>query len=295
MTSAERNPIRREDTHRMLLDTEEVAPGVTKVNLRGRLDAAGARAIEATFAALARTQYDMIVDLSRVSFIASMGLRVLIAGFRTLAAHGGRMGILRPDTAVEAVLISSGTDMMIPVFADLGEAIRGVCGALANEEGPAVASRAFALQVERAAAGVTQVGAWVDELAGTLTLGSRTEYALRLCLEEAVGLIVTNPGPPDGAGGWRDSGTMSPAGAAGSADGAEPSVLLRLVAEPARLCVTIQDRGPAIDPLVTPHPDGGHEPLDGTGVGLGLMRQYAREVTWSRIGDTNRLTMIVPR
>lgn len=275
MTSHVRIPGRRDDTQTMLLDTEEVAPGVTKVNLRGRLDAAGARSIEPTFSTLAHTQYDMIVDLSRVSFIASMGLRVLIAGCRALAAHGGRMGILRPDTSVEAVLISSGTDMLIPVFADLGEAIRGVCGVLADDDSPTVASRAFALQVDRDAAGAARVGTWVDELAGILTLGSRTEYALRLCLEEAVGLIVANAAPPP--------------------DTAEDQVLLRLIAEPARLCVTIQDRGPPIHPLTTPLPASGHEPFDDPGVGLGLMRQYAREVIWSRIGDTNRLTMTVPR
>lgn len=260
----------------MLLDTEEVAPGVTKVNLRGRLDAAGARAIEAPFSALARSQYDMLVDLSRVSFIASMGLRVLIAGARALGQHGGRMGVLRPDTGVEAVLISSGTDTLIPVFSDLSEAIRGVCGSYPEQEGSAVAMHTFALQVPRSAQGVTQVGTWVDELATTLTLVQRAEYALRLCLEEAVNLIAQNTDP-----------------APETDDG---RILLRLVAEPARLCVTIQDRGPAVDPLRPKQPHEGElEPLGGSSFGVGLMRQYAREVSWSRLAETNRLTLIVPR
>lgn len=259
----------------MLLDTEEVAPGVTKVNLRGRLDAAGARAIEAPFAALARTQYDMIVDLSRVGFIASMGLRVMIAGCRTLAQHGGRMGFLRPDTAVEAVLISSGTDTLIPVFGDLGEAIRGVCGTGIGDESAGGATRTFALQVPRSNQGISQVGAWVDEMASTLTLANRAEYALRLCLEEAASLIVGNTIPPPET----DDG----------------SILLRLVAEPTRLCITVQDRGAAVDPLRRDRPAGELEPLGGSSFGAGLMRQYAREITWSRLGETNRLTLIVPR
>jgi anti-sigma B factor antagonist len=259
----------------MLLDTEEVAPGVTKVNLRGRLDAAGARALEGPFSTLARTQYDLLVDLSRVSFIASLGLRVLIAGARALAQHGGRMGVLRPDTAVEAVLISSGTDTLIPVFGDLSDAIRGVCGAHPDAAGSADTTRTFALQVPRSHQGTAKVGAWVDELASTLTLANRGEYALRLCLEEAVNLIVGNtaPAPPT------DDGT----------------ILLRMVAEPTRLCVTIQDRGAAVNPLRADRSAGELEPLGGSNFGLGLMRQYAREVTWSRLGETNRLTLTVPR
>lgn len=259
----------------MLLDTEEVAPGVTKVNLRGRLDAAGARAIEGPFSALARTQYDLLVDLSRVTFIASLGLRVMIAGCRALAKHGGRMGFLRPDTAVEAVLISSGTDTLIPVFGDLSEAIRGVCGTNPDDDASAGTTRTLSLQVERSNRGVTRVGKWVDELATGLTLANRAEYALRLCLEEAVGLIVGNAAPPP--------------------DTDDGSILLRLVAEPTRLCVTIQDRGAAIDPLRRDRAAGEHEPLGGSSFGIGLLRQYAREVTWSRLGETNRLTLIVPR
>ena len=52
---------------RLLIDTEEVAPGVTKVNLRGRLDANGVQTISTTFDRVARTQSQLIVDLSRVT------------------------------------------------------------------------------------------------------------------------------------------------------------------------------------------------------------------------------------
>src|SRR5208283_2746571 len=66
----------------LLIDTEEVIPGVTKLNLRGRLDAPGAQIIDNTFATMAGAQERLIVDLSRVSFIASAGLRTLISGAR---------------------------------------------------------------------------------------------------------------------------------------------------------------------------------------------------------------------
>jgi anti-anti-sigma factor len=99
----------------MRMETEEVAPGVTKFNLVGRLDIGG-------------TQRKVIVDLSQVDFIASLGLRLLIVGARTVQRKGGRIVLFRPPIEVEAVLISSGTDNVVPILRHLDEAIHAVSG-----------------------------------------------------------------------------------------------------------------------------------------------------------------------
>ena len=112
----------------MRLETEEVAPGVTKANLIGRLDIAGARAIDLSFNVLAGSKRALVVDLSRVEFIASMGLRTLIMGSHTVRSKQGRMVLLAPPADVQAVLISSGTDSVLPILLDLDEAIRAVTG-----------------------------------------------------------------------------------------------------------------------------------------------------------------------
>src|SRR5581483_1281796 len=88
---------------RLLIDTEEAAPGVTKVNLRGRLDANGVQAISATFDRVARTQPHLIVDLSRVTFIASTGLRTLISAARAVASRKGHMVFLGPEASAGPV------------------------------------------------------------------------------------------------------------------------------------------------------------------------------------------------
>lgn len=80
----------------LLVDAEEVVAGVTTVNLRGRLDATGVESVDAIFRRLANTQESLVVDLSRVTFIASTGLRTLIAGARSIAARGGRMDSCSP-------------------------------------------------------------------------------------------------------------------------------------------------------------------------------------------------------
>src|ERR1700683_2319899 len=108
----------------LLIDTEEIIPGVAKLNLRGRLDAPGAEIIDNAFAAMAGAQERLIVDLSRVSFIASAGLRTLIAGARGLIARQGKMVCLDPDPLVEQVLVRSGVDRLIPICRDVSEAVR---------------------------------------------------------------------------------------------------------------------------------------------------------------------------
>ena len=257
---------------RRLIDAEDVAPGVTKVNLRGRLDANSVHAISETFQRVARTQNQLIVDLSRVTFIASTGLRTLISAARAVASRSGRMAILGPDPAVEAVLITSGTDAVMPIFQDLVEAICAVSlGGDSGDELPAK-SLPFSLRVERSMDGVARIGAWVDELAILLNLSQRTEYALRLCLEEAATNIVSHGKPAPAA----DSETID----------------LRLAAEPGQLCVTVQDQCEAHNPLLN---GATGEPTVEGGLGMGLLRQNARDVTWSRVGASNRLMLTIPR
>jgi anti-anti-sigma factor len=112
----------------MHMEIEQVAPGVAKTNLTGRLDIGGSQEIDLAFNALAGSQRALIVDLSQVDFIASLGLRLLIVAARTVQRKGGRMVLFRPPIEVEAVLISSGTDNVVPVLRNLDEAIHAVSG-----------------------------------------------------------------------------------------------------------------------------------------------------------------------
>jgi anti-sigma B factor antagonist len=256
---------------RLLIDTEEVAPEVTKVNLRGRLDANGVQTIGATFERVARTQVRLIVDLSRVTFIASTGLRTLIAAARNLAARKGRMVFLGPDASVQSVLITSGTEAVVPIFQDLVDAICAVGWSGEDFEDLPSASLTFSLQVDRSMRGVARAGAWVDELAILLNLSQRTEYALRLCLEEAMTNLVTHARPVPGVDGEK--------------------VDLRLVADKGLLYVTLQDQCEEYNPLQS----APQETPGGGGLGVSLLRQHVRTITWSRVGASNRLMLTIPR
>jgi len=261
----------------LLIDTEEIIPGITKLNLRGRLDAPGAQIIDNAFATMAGAQERLIVDLSRVSFIASAGLRTLIAGARGLIARQGRMVCLDPDPLVEQVLLRSGVDRLIPVCRELSEAVRVVSvGGGTGRGDPEDEPLPFNLEVDRTMTGVRRVGAWVDELAILLNLSGETEYALRLCLEEAVTNIVNHATPEPGVEFDR--------------------VALHMLANSGTLRLTIEDRCGAFNPLDTPLPQPDDPAPEGEGgLGITLLRRHASEVSWERVGTANRLSIKLPR
>lgn len=103
---------------------EQLATGGLMVVLAGRMDIAGAMEMELQFAAAVSAQKAVIVDLAAVPFIASMGLRALILGAKSMHSKGGKMVLLNPVADVAAVLSASGTDTLIPVAHDRAEAQR---------------------------------------------------------------------------------------------------------------------------------------------------------------------------
>jgi anti-anti-sigma factor len=98
------------------LSIEELDGRITCVRLRGRLDAPGADAVGTAFtAAIAPKAQDAVVDLSGVSFIASMGLRLLISTARALDLKGARLVLFGATEMVQGVLDDAAIDQIIPI------------------------------------------------------------------------------------------------------------------------------------------------------------------------------------
>jgi anti-sigma B factor antagonist len=112
----------------MNMQVAELENGITKVTLSGRLDIEGALKIDSNFNALAEKKKKVLVDLSAVTFIASLGIRTLITGAKATARNGGKMVLLNPQPNVEAVLRTSRVDTVIPITHD-SETIEAVFGA----------------------------------------------------------------------------------------------------------------------------------------------------------------------
>jgi anti-sigma B factor antagonist len=106
----------------MDINVIEAADGVSHVMLDGRFDIAGAQAADPRFSALANSSKAMVVDLTKVSFIASLGVRTLMVSAKTLIPRGTDMAVCGANENVEKVLRSTGFDEIVPLYPDSASA-----------------------------------------------------------------------------------------------------------------------------------------------------------------------------
>jgi anti-anti-sigma factor len=107
---------------RMNINVTEADGGVTHVVLDGRFDIAGAQEADPRFSALAQDSTSLVVDLARVSFIASLGVRTLMVSAKTLIRRGADMAVCGASENVEKVLRSTGFDEIVPLYPDFTSA-----------------------------------------------------------------------------------------------------------------------------------------------------------------------------
>ena len=108
----------------MSINYEDVSESFRRIALSGRLDAPGTDAIATRFAALSTAgQRRVLVDLSEISFLASIGIRALVINAKALQQKGGRMVLfVGANAVVTRTLKTTGIDILIPMFADAAEA-----------------------------------------------------------------------------------------------------------------------------------------------------------------------------
>jgi anti-sigma B factor antagonist len=107
----------------MGISTEELPGGITKVILDGRLDIQGTAAVDMQMNVIASSKTAVLVDLNKVSFLGSMGVRALIAQMHAIKSRGGKIVFFGPNELVAKVLKTSGVDALIPVHHELQSAI----------------------------------------------------------------------------------------------------------------------------------------------------------------------------
>jgi len=96
---------------------------ISRIVLDGRLDVAGTQAAEAEFNAAVTSATQVIVDLSQVPFIASLGIRLLVAGAQNCTKQGGKMVLMGPDELSRRILKTTGIDQLVHVANDLDDAL----------------------------------------------------------------------------------------------------------------------------------------------------------------------------
>jgi anti-sigma B factor antagonist len=106
----------------MDINVREADDGVAHVVLDGRFDIAGAQTADPIFSALASGSKALVVDLTKVSFIASLGVRTLMVSAKTLIQRGADMAVCGANENVEKVLRSTGFDEIVQLYPDAASA-----------------------------------------------------------------------------------------------------------------------------------------------------------------------------
>jgi anti-anti-sigma factor len=97
-----------------------------KVVLTGRLDLAGSAKIDLPFNAAAGSNRNILVDMSGVTFVASIGIRTLVLGAKTVQRRGGRLLLISPQAEVEQVLEITGVLDLLPIVRDEAAALAAI-------------------------------------------------------------------------------------------------------------------------------------------------------------------------
>ncbi len=100
---------------------------ITRVLLNGRLDIQGAAEIDLRMNVLAGSSKFLLIDLTGVSFLGSMGLRSIVLPAQAVHRRGGKVALLNPVPMVEEVLKASNINQVIPVFHSLDSAVAALC------------------------------------------------------------------------------------------------------------------------------------------------------------------------
>lgn len=89
---------------------------ISHVAILGRLDIQGVNSIQDQFIFnTAARRKATLVDVSQVTFIASMGMGMLVSAAKSLQRQGVKMVLLNPTNLVQRALESAGIQQVIPI------------------------------------------------------------------------------------------------------------------------------------------------------------------------------------
>ena len=108
----------------MQLQYSELNDSIRLIKLSGTLDIYGVGDVEMEFVRLCTGEnVCVLVDLSKVNYISSIGIPLLINSAKSLARQGGKMALLHPQKAVENVLELTGIPLIVPIYQNLNAAV----------------------------------------------------------------------------------------------------------------------------------------------------------------------------
>jgi len=108
----------------MSISHDDIGDNLRKIVITGRLDSPGTDSVASKLEELvAVPKKGVVVDLTSVKFLASIGIRALIVSAKRVEQRGGKMVlVVDGGSTVLQSLEATGVDQMIPVFRSAAEA-----------------------------------------------------------------------------------------------------------------------------------------------------------------------------
>lgn len=104
----------------------DVGEQLRRIKISGRLDIEGTNSVASQLVELAQApKKGVVVDLSSLKFLASIGIRALITSAKAVKERGGKMVlVVNTDSTVMMSLKATGVDQFVPVFGSATDAER---------------------------------------------------------------------------------------------------------------------------------------------------------------------------
>ena len=108
----------------MSISFSDVGENLRRIVITGRLDMPGTDSVASKLETLiAEPKQAVVVDLSSLRFLASIGIRSLITSAKAVQQRGGRMVLVVGDNpSVAMSLEATGIDDLLPTFKSAAEA-----------------------------------------------------------------------------------------------------------------------------------------------------------------------------
>ena len=110
----------------MSISYDDIGENLRRIAISGNLDMAGTDAVAPQLVELtAAPKKGVVVDLSAVRFLGSIGIRALLVSAKAVQQRGGKMVlVVSGGSTVNMSLRATGVDELIPVFSNASDAER---------------------------------------------------------------------------------------------------------------------------------------------------------------------------
>lgn len=96
------------------------------VRIQGKIDATSAPILEKKIQPLLETETKILMDFSKVEYLSSAGMRLLLAAARKLKAKGGMLVFCKINDAVSEIIKMAGFEKILMIYPDEGSALKAL-------------------------------------------------------------------------------------------------------------------------------------------------------------------------